>query len=126
MEGNLILLKYLAAIAIMIVANTIFRLAVTQKFDDFDRDALVQGIKKNLFIMLGIILVFIVGCLIPEVKFTIVEGQEMTIVDALKVTSIAIIGYYVIKCFAVMKELLMPETIDVDLDGLEENKEEKE
>lgn len=100
------LFYYLGAIALIMVANTLFGVAKAQKYDEFDWDILKRGLIKYLFILLGVSFVFIAGVLLPEFKVTLpVIEDTVTIIQMLSVVAIAILIKYVISCYQNLIEL---------------------
>lgn len=100
------LFYYIGAIALVMIANTLFGIAKAQKYDEFDWKILKKGIVKYLLILLGVAFVFGAGTLLPEFKVTLpVIEEAVTIVQMLSIVAIAILIKYVISCYENLVEL---------------------
>ena len=100
------LFYYLGAIALVMVANTLFGIAKAQKCDEFCWETLKKGLIKYLFILLGVSFVFIAGVLLPNFTVTLpVIEDTVTIIQMLSVVAIAILIKYVISCYQNLIEL---------------------
>ena len=103
---DLTLFYYIGAIALVMVANTLFGVAKAQKYNSFDWEQLKRGIVKYLFILLGVTFIFIAGIMLPEFKVTLpVIEETVTIIQMLSVVAIAILIKYVISCYENLVEL---------------------
>lgn len=98
---------YLAALGIIIIANTVFRIAETIHSQSFDKEALWSGLKKNILVFIGMSLIFCAGYLLPEVSITF-SGEEVTLVEGVRLVILASIAYYGVKCLSALKDLLLP------------------
>lgn len=103
---DLTLFYYIGAIALVMIANTLFGVAKAQKYNSFDWEHLKRGIVKYLFILLGVTFIFIAGIMLPEFKVTLpVIEETVTIIQMLSVVAIAILIKYVISCYENLVEL---------------------
>ena len=103
---DLTLLYYVGAIALVMLANTLFGIAKAQKYDEFDWKVLKKGLIKYLLILLGVSFVFVAGILLPEFRVTLpVVENEVTIIQMLSVVAVAILIKYVISCYQNLVEL---------------------
>ena len=103
---DLTILYYIGAIALVMVANTLFGVAKAQKYDEFKWDTLKKGLIKYLFILLGVAFVFIAGVLLPNFQVTLPIGDDpVTITQMLSVVAIAILIKYVISCYKNLTEI---------------------
>lgn len=103
---DLTLFYYIGAIALVMIANTLFGVAKAQKYNSFNWEHLKRGIVKYLFILLGVTFIFIAGIMLPEFKVTLpVIEETVTIVQMLSVVAIAILIKYVISCYENLVEL---------------------
>lgn len=103
---DLTLLYYVGAIALVMVANTLFGIAKAQKYDEFDWNILKKGLIKYLLILLGVAFVFVAGILLPDFRVTLpIVENEVTIIQMLSVVAVAILIKYVISCYQNLVEL---------------------
>lgn len=103
---NFTLFYYIGAIALVMIANTLFGIAKAQKCDEFCWETLKKSVIKYLFILLGVAFVFVAGVLLPEFKVTLpVIDETVTIIQMLSVVAIAILIKYVISCYENLVEL---------------------
>ena len=100
------LLYYVGAIALVMIANTLFGIAKAQKCDEFRWETLKKGLIKYLFILLGVAFIFVAGVLLPEFTVTLPMIEDtVTIIQMLSVLAIAILIKYVISCYQNLIEL---------------------
>ena len=98
------LLSNIAAVAALMIANTIFRVALSVKIGDFDFDELKRGILKYLLTLVGVALFYIAGELCPQASVEI-SGEMVTIDTALNLVSLALVTTYTVKCFQNVKDI---------------------
>lgn len=104
---DLTLFYYIAAIALVMTANTLFGIAKAQKYDKFDWIILKKGMIKYLLILLGVTFTFGAGTLLPEFKVTLpVIEENVTIVQMLSVMAIAVLIKYIRSCYENFNELM--------------------
>lgn len=97
---------YVAAIALLMLANALFGAAKANKYGDFDWTVLKKSAIKYLLILLGVTFVFFAGVMLPEFKVTLpIIDETVTIVQMLSVVAIAILIKYVISCYQNLVEL---------------------
>ena len=65
------LLSNIVAVAALMIANTIFRIALSVKIGDFDFDELKRGILKYLLTLIGVALFYVAGELCPQASIEI-------------------------------------------------------
>lgn len=107
---DLTLLYYVGAIALVMIANTLFGIAKAQKYDEFDWNTLKKGLIKYLLILLGVAFVFVAGILLPDFRVTLpIVENEVTIIQMLSVVAVAILIKYVISCYQNLVELFAVE-----------------
>lgn len=108
------LFYYVGAIALVMIANTLFGVAKAQNCDEFCWETLKKGLVKYLLILLGVTFAFTAGVLLPEFKVTLpVIEDTVTIVQMLSVVAIAILIKYVISCYQNLVELFeVKETVE--------------
>lgn len=100
------LFYYIGAIALVMIANTLFGIAKAQKYDEFDWNTLKKGILKYLFILIGVACVFGAGMLVPTFTVTLpVLEETVSIIQMLSVVAIAILIKYVISCYQNLVDL---------------------
>ena len=100
------LFYYIGAIALVMIANTLFGVAKAQKYNDFNWNTLKKGLIKYLLILLGVMFIFIAGVLLPNFEVTLpVVDETVTIIQMLSVVAIAILIKYVISCYQNLVEL---------------------
>lgn len=103
---DLTLLYYVGAIALIMIANTLFGIAKAQKYDEFDWNTLKKGLIKYLLILLGVAFVFIAGILLPDFIVTLpVIENEVTITQMLSMVAVAILIKYVASCYQNLVDL---------------------
>lgn len=107
---DLTILYYIGAIALVMIANTLFGIAKAQKYDEFKWETLKRGIIKYLFILLGVTFIFIAGVLLPNFEVTLpVIEDTVTITQMLSVVAVAILIKYVISCYNNLIEIFSVE-----------------
>lgn len=100
------LFYYVGAIALVMVANTLFGIAKAQKYDDFNWNILKKGLIKYLLILLGVAFVFIAGVLLPNFEVALPVAEEtVTLMQMLSIVAIAILIKYVTSCYQNLVEL---------------------
>lgn len=100
------LFYYIGAIALVMVANTLFGIAKAQKYDEFDWGTLKKGLIKYTLILLGVSFVFVAGILLPNFEVTLpVLEDSVSIVQMLSVVAIAILIKYVVSCYQNLVDL---------------------
>lgn len=98
------LLYNIGAIAALMICNTILRLAVSVKIEDFDKEALKRGLLKYLLTLIGVAFFYVAGQFCPEAGVEI-NGELVTIDTALNVLSLGLIATYAVKCFENLKDI---------------------
>ena len=98
------LMYNIAAIAALMASNTILRIALSVKIGDFDFDELKRGLIKYLLTLIAVFFFYIAGQFCPDFKFEI-NGELVTITTALNIMSLGIIGAYVAKCVANLRDI---------------------
>lgn len=98
------LLSNIGAVAVLMIANSIFRIALAVKIGDFDWAELLRGLLKYLLTLIGVALFYIAGELCPEAGIEI-SGEMVTIDTALNLISLALIAVYTSKCFQNVKDI---------------------
>lgn len=100
------LFYYIGAIALVMIANTLFGIAKAQKYDEFDWKTLRKGIAKYLLILIGVACIFGAGMLVPDFTVTLpILEDTVTIVQMLSVVAIAILIKYVVSCYQNLVEI---------------------
>ena len=103
---DLTILYYISAIALVMIANTLFGIAKAQKCDSFCWETLKRGIIKYLFILLGVTFIFIAGVLLPNFEVTLpVIEDSVTITQMLSVVAVAILIKYIVSCYQNLIEI---------------------
>lgn len=105
---------YVLVVALLMIANTIFRIALAQVIGDFSWNELWKGLKKYLLIIVGVALVYASGLLIPSMKLITINQQDVTILEGLNVLSVALVGIYAFKCFENIKAIFEIKTVDIE------------
>lgn len=86
---------YVGVDALAMIANTLLGIAKANKYDEFKWNTLRNGLIKYGLILGAVACLFIAGCLVPELKFTLpVASQDVTIIEALCIIAIAIMIIY--------------------------------
>lgn len=102
------LIKDLVIILGLMIANTIFRVGLSIKIQDFNFKQLIRGMFKGLFILLGVVIFYWSGTVasINEHTLLIQYGEtQLTIPMALDTLAVALMGVYVKKCFDNLKDI---------------------
>lgn len=105
---------YVLVVALLMIANTIFRIALAQVIGDFSWNELWKGLKKYLLIIVGVALVYASGLLIPNMKLITIDQQDVTILEGLNVLSVALVGIYAFKCFENIKTIFEIKNVEVE------------
>ena len=104
------LFYYIGAIALVMIANTLFGIAKAQKCDSFCWETLKKGVIKYLLILLGVAFIFVAGVLLPNFEVTLpVIEDSVTITQMLSVVAVAILIKYVISCYNNLIEIFSVE-----------------
>ena len=98
------LIANILAIACLMIANTLFRLALSVKIGDFDFQELWRGLIKYLFTLAGVTLFYCAGELCPEAGVEI-AGETLSIDTVLNMIALALIAVYTVKCFDNIKDI---------------------
>ena len=97
---DLTLFYYIGAIALVMIANTLFGAAKAQKCDEFCWETLKKGMIKYLLILLAVTFIFGAGVLLPEFELTLpINEESVTIVQMLSVLAIATLLKYLKSCY---------------------------
>lgn len=83
-------LTYVAAIALVYVGQTFFKVKQTRRAGTFDKKILLDGIVDHLLYFAGVMAIFASGLVLPEVKIATINGIDVNMVDALCVLAIAL------------------------------------
>lgn len=105
---------YVLVVALLMIANTVFRIALAQVIGDFSWTELWKGLKKYLLIIVGIALVYASGLLMPDMKMITINQQDVTILDGLNVLAIALVGIYAFKCFENIKAIFDIKNVEIE------------
>lgn len=105
---------YVLVVALLMIANTVFRIALAQVIGDFSWAELWKGLKKYLLIIVGIALVYASGLLMPDMKLITINQQDVTILDGLNVLAIALVGIYAFKCFENIKAIFDIKNVEIE------------
>ena len=87
------LYKLLVAIPILIVANIILGVAISDFKHTFDKEVFIRGVKKGALIYVSVALIVAVGYILPELSVN-VNGAELTLFDAIIATLWAVALLY--------------------------------
>lgn len=105
---------YVLVVALLMIANTVFRIALAQVIGDFSWAELWKGLKKYLLIIIGIALVYASGLLLPDMRLITINQQDVTILDGLNVLAIALVGIYAFKCFENIKAIFDIKNVEIE------------
>ena len=94
----------IAAIASLMVCNTILRIALSIRIGDFDWDELKKGAIKYILTLIAVAFFYLAGELCPEFQIEM-NGELVTIHTALNLVSLGLIGAYAAKCFANLRDI---------------------
>lgn len=98
------LLANICAIAALMLANTLFRLALAVKIGDFDLQELLRGLVKYVLTLIGVGLFYAAGQFCPEAGVEI-AGEMVTIDTILNMVALSLIAVYTVKCFDNIKDI---------------------
>ena len=87
------LYKLLVAIPILIVANIMLGVAISDFKHTFDKGVFIRGVKKGALIYVSVALIVTVGYILPELSVN-VNGAELTLFDAIIATLWAVALLY--------------------------------
>lgn len=83
-------LTYVGAIALVYLAQTLFKIKQTRKDGSFSWKVLLDGLIDHLIFFAGVMCLFASGIVLPEVKIATINGIEVNMVDALCMVAIAL------------------------------------
>lgn len=83
-------LTYVGAIALVYLAQTLFKIKQTRKDGSFSWKILLDGLIDHLIFFAGVMCLFASGIVLPEVKIATINGIEVNMVDALCMVAIAL------------------------------------
>lgn len=98
------LLSNICAVASLMLANTLFRLALAVKIGDFDVQELLRGLFKYVLTLIGVGLFYTAGQFCPEAGVEI-AGEMVTIDTILNMVALSLIAVYTVKCFDNIKDI---------------------
>lgn len=98
------LVANILAVAALMLANTLFRLALSVKIGDFDGHELVRGLLKYFLTLIGVALFYTAGQFAPDAGVEI-AGELITIDTFLNMVALGLIGVYTVKCFDNIKDI---------------------
>lgn len=98
------LLTNIFAIAALMLANTLFRLALSVKIGDFDFHELWRGLLKYALTLVGVGLFYCAGEFAPEAGVEI-AGEMVSIDTILNMAALSLIAVYTVKCFDNIKDI---------------------
>lgn len=86
---------YVAVDALVMICNTLLGIAKANKYDEFKWSTLKQGLIKYGLILIAVGCLFLAGCLVPTLKFTLpIASQDVTIIEAMCILAIAVMIIY--------------------------------
>lgn len=83
-------LTYVGAIALVYLAQTLFKIKQTRKNGSFSWKVLLDGLIDHLIFFAGVMCLFASGIVLPEVKIATINNIEVNMVDALCMVAIAL------------------------------------
>lgn len=110
------LYKLLVAIPILIVANIMLGVAISDFKHTFDKEVFIRGVKKGALIYVSVALIVAVGYILPELSVN-VNGTELTLFSAITATLWAVALLYskeVIEKFIKVWQLKANEVSPID------------
>lgn len=100
------LFYYIGAIALVMIANTLFGIAKAQKYDEFNWDTLKKGLIKYALILVGVGAIFGASLLLPDFTFNLpILDETVSIVQMLSIVAIAILIKYLVSCYQNLVDL---------------------
>ena len=79
------LYRLLVVIPILIVANILLGVAISNFKHTFDKEVFIRGVKKGALIYVSVAMIVAVGYILPELSVNI-NGTELTLFDAIIAT----------------------------------------
>lgn len=110
---DMTLFIYIGVIALLMIANTLFKVAACSVDNSFDKAMLLAGLKKYGLILLGVGCVIGAGSLIPEMEVVSLGETSITILTMLNLVAITLIITYAAKVYENLTALMEIKKEDV-------------
>lgn len=106
-------ITYILVIALLMIANTIFKSAEVIIKGEFDFKKLYMGLCKYALILIGVSAVYYSGTLVPEIKII----DDTSILDMMNVLQMALIIKYGLSCYENLKSVFELSNEDIEKIG---------
>lgn len=107
-------LNYVLVIALLMLANTIFKSAEVIIKREFDFKKFFLGLCKYAFILVGVFMVYYAGTLAPNI--TVMDNT--TILDMINILEMGLIVKYGVACYENLKAIFELKDEDLDMSGV--------
>lgn len=94
-------IQYVLVIALLMLANTIFKSAEVIIKREFDFKKFFLGLLKYLLILVGVFMVYYAGTLVPNIKIL----DDTTILDMINILEMGLIVKYGVACYENLKAI---------------------
>lgn len=116
---------YIGVIALLMIANTVFKVAACSVENTFNKALLVAGLKKYALILVGVGCVIGAGSLIPDMQVISMGDTQITILTMLNIVSISLIISYAAKVYQNLISVMELKTEEIKMPEPVEDEEEK-
>lgn len=103
-------ITYVLVVALLMIANTIFKSAEVLIKGEFDFKKFFTGLGKYALILVGVFAVYYSGTLVPDIKII----DDTTILDAINIIQMALIIKYGVSCFNNLKSIFELSNEDIE------------
>lgn len=107
-------LNYILVIALLMLANTIFKSAEVIIKREFDFKKFFLGLCKYALILVGVFAVYYAGTLVPEIQIM----ESTTILDMINILEMGLIVKYGLACYENLKAIFELKDEDLNLGDL--------
>ena len=116
---------YIGVIALLMIANTVFKVAACSVENTFNKALLMAGLKKYALILVGVGCVIGAGSLIPDMQVISMGDTQITILTMLNIVSISLIISYAAKVYQNLISVMELKTEEIKMPEPVEDEEEK-
>ena len=93
------LLLLVTALVMLMGANVLLGAIIADLKMTFNKEVLRKGVKKAVAFALALVMVYVAGLCLPDIKLVEYEGEMVTIIDALDASFFVGFGVYAVKVF---------------------------
>ena len=116
---------YIGVIALLMIANTVFKVAACSVENTFNKALLMAELKKYALILVGVGCVIGAGSLIPDMQVISMGDTQITILTMLNIVSISLIISYATKVYQNLISVMELKTEEIKIPEPVEDEEEK-